>query len=595
VSFTADAAFTEVETCDWENSPESAAVYTCSIVPVVNSNEKDKDGAYVYRFSPTVNYPVVYTVPKTGSLTWIAPYDGTVNIAGAFSRTNATGAFFARILKPNNLLWKQSVPAGGSSSFGDPENFPYNVQPLTVSKGDQFFFEIQSEDPVDNAVSWSPDVHYTQYCGPHPTTGQNGCWPETCTTDGSGNQTCSLLGMESIFYAPVQYYYDDPNQGQEPFGGGFRQWYYGEWNGNNAWDQSKIIVSTSDDVSTDAVDSFSRMIPLPGGTPFSAGLPAWSSGEDRSFITASSESSSRIADGMGGACTVDGVLRQSTGTNQNLSGSFGIGGSNRSHGNTDTQIELIDMNGDGYPDLVTPSRVELNDGKTGLKGTGVAPGTFRTNYNDNTGYNLSVGATVNAISSVAKTLMTGAASSGKKGGYSIWDFLAMSIGYVRGRQSTKQDLIDVNGDGLPDLVYQGDPKALALENVPYICVRLNLGNRFGEEEHWYLPGDSKIKDSATRTLSINLVVNYEYLFGVGVSRGLALNVQKNERDMVDINGDGLPDMVYKNSDHDYITVRINQGGSFGEEEHWPIPSWRISPPQRRGNLQLWSFFINRTA
>ena len=64
--------------------------------------------------------------------------------------------------------------------------------------------------------------------------------------------------------------------------------------------------------------------------------------------------------------------------------------------------------------------------------------------------------------------------------------------------------------------------------------------------------------------------------------------------ITDLNGDGLPDFVEKNSAESKIKVRFNHGGSLGKshafdlnEETYSVPSW-ISNPKMQGNIMLGS-------
>ena len=142
-------------------------------------------------------------------------------------------------------------------------------------------------------MTWQPEVLFapTQYCYAHPDTGQEVCTSVTSqvssgtlyarllefcyhvtTTDQNGNQTtitvcepvtCSAgagasgcrgdsgasvtASVISRAGADVNYTHVGLISEQlEAFSGGHRNWYFGEWNGNEAWDTAKIKVPDKD-------------------------------------------------------------------------------------------------------------------------------------------------------------------------------------------------------------------------------------------------------------------------------------------------------------------------------------------------------------
>jgi len=581
------AVYSAVNVCNFSSDPTKLS---CSVQPVADQDAKGQDGTLLYRFRPAVNYPLTLMVPRASALTWTAPYDGTITINGGVVRSASSGAFTARILGINKSVWKQSVPSGLISQ-GDPaETYTPNVT-LVVQQGDQLFFEVQSTAPLGSAVSWSPAITYTRYCPSGPAS----CAAVTCGPDpDTGVITCRPSGTQFIFNPDVQFSYADPGQGNEPFGGGFRQWYFGQWNGNNAWDETLIRKPAQDDDA--ALDAFVRMGPEPAGDSDSDGQPAWIAFENKCFVTAGEMASSRVAGNVDYSFTGKGIIRQSTGLNTSQGAGILVAGVQGSNGDTDTQIELLDFNGDRYPDQVTPGGVHLNDGRTGFKPQKYAvPGSFRSIHNWNAGFNVGVGTVVNGIGSDGKTLAQTLTSLANGGG-SILDLLVVSFsaGFAEGTSTTRTDLIDINGDGLPDVVHQDSG------NDGSVQVRLNLGNnRFGEEEAWALPVGSlsdsdiirqqirnnliplpfdknPINTSENRTVNASLGLD---LWGfAGFSGGMSLGVTRNEVAMIDVNGDGLPDQVMKYSFENFFRVKINQGGSFGPEERWTVPSWNMHDP-----------------
>ncbi|MDC7223335.1 MAG: SpvB/TcaC N-terminal domain-containing protein, partial [Spirochaetales bacterium] len=110
-------------------------------------------------------------------------------------------------------------------------------------------------------------------------------------------------------------------------------------------------------------------------------------------------------------------------------------------------------------------------------------------------------------------------------------------------------LIDMNSDNLPDRVWKNN-------DMDYMAVALNNGNGFDSEEDWGNPEDA----------SWNL-----YARDGGNDDELVIS-------LLDINGDNLPDRIWKNNDMDYLAVALNNGSGFDSEENWGNPegaSWNL--------------------
>ncbi|MCP3925123.1 MAG: hypothetical protein GY714_21325, partial [Desulfobacterales bacterium] len=172
--------------------------------------------------------------------------------------------------------------------------------------------------------------------------------------------------------------------------------------------------------------------------------------------------------------------------------------------------DLIDMNGDGLLD-----RVGHKNEKTGVDGLHVA-------LNNGHGF----------------------------GEFELW-LPAGSGPYSRNyiRDSNEYgvycDLIDMNGDGLPDRVGHKNENT----GVDGLHVALNNGHGFGEYKLW-LPAGSGPES-----------MNY-------VKRS---NIYGVYSDLIDMNGDGLPDRVGHKNDKtgvDGLHVALNNGNGFGGFELW---------------------------
>ena len=134
--------------------------------------------------------------------------------------------------------------------------------------------------------------------------------------------------------------------------------------------------------------------------------------------------------------------------------------------------------------------------------------------------------------------------------------LGVSGGFGYGRSEVGYDLMDVNGDGLPDRVsMQGDS----------LFVRLNLGYRFGEAEFW---DDARVNVGLSQEGSLGVSASYSG-GSFGASGGVSSTRNKSgaEQTLLDVNGDGLLDRV--SSMGPDLSVAFNTGSEFTESV--PVP------------------------
>jgi len=181
-----------------------------------------------------------------------------------------------------------------------------------------------------------------------------------------------------------------------------------------------------------------------------------------------------------------------------------------------TVADLVDINGDGFPDRVmrrydspyTNFVVQLN------LGVGTLSGGFSTAFNWGPVTNESTAADWRSVRFAAS--------------------------------STKVDLVDMNGDGWPDRVTRK-------YNNPYdrFKVQLNTGSGFGPLVDWY-PLESQ-GETGDGWNSVYAVVNGDTFVG-----------------LFDINGDGLPDRVMRKASSPYsqFAVQFNNGAGFEDWEYW---------------------------
>ena len=194
-------------------------------------------------------------------------------------------------------------------------------------------------------------------------------------------------------------------------------------------------------------------------------------------------------------------------------------------GRANTTKLLMDINGDGLPDeLYRPYQAERHGGR---RSSLPRPEII---------YNLQV------------RLNTGS-GFGERQDWGTMQGLYVKEGY--GDAYTIHDLVDINGDGLPDDLYRPYVPARRgqSEHVSNLLVRLNTGSGFGPVEDWGTMQGTGIRDTQGGT---------------------------TVHDLIDINGDGLVDDVYRSGPargqgykpRNHYLVRLNTGSGFG-----PVQSW----------------------
>ena len=220
-------------------------------------------------------------------------------------------------------------------------------------------------------------------------------------------------------------------------------------------------------------------------------------------------------------------------------------------GRANTTKLLMDINGDGLPDeLYRPyqPRVPYRHG--------------RRRSQEEVIYNLQV------------RLNTG-------GGFGEpQDWGSMQGLYLKEQQNdayTVHELVDINGDGLPDDLYRPYVRAQrrAPEQLSNLLVRLNTGSGFGPVEDWGTMQGKGIRDTD--------------------GRGRA-----SFHDLIDINGDGLVDDVYRHRQFsaqgykplDHYLVRLNTGSGFGPVQSWGNGQGRTLHDSYRGTVSHTLMDIN---
>ncbi|HVK22824.1 MAG TPA: SpvB/TcaC N-terminal domain-containing protein [Actinokineospora sp.] len=277
----------------------------------------------------------------------------------------------------------------------------------------------------------------------------------------------------------------------------------------------------------------------------------WAGSDANTWVAAAGTASSRLGtDTIDVATDADfagatAVSRR--GNTEQISTTLGVGplGGSLAKGATESTVDFLDLNGDRYPDVVGSGGVQYSDMTGGLGGKrGSVGGNVRES--DSKAYTVSGSAGSPArTGGTARGTDVPAGRSTANTNQSGSEMPSLGIGgnLGGGESETKYDLVDINGDNLPDKVFANGDAAL------------NLGYTFAGREPW--PG-GPVNTGETRNAGVNLGFNTDYYgFAGGVSASTGDGAANAS--LMDMNGDGLMDRVFAGSP---VTVAINTGSGF---------------------------------
>ncbi|MFD4655785.1 SpvB/TcaC N-terminal domain-containing protein [Kitasatospora sp. NPDC058444] len=481
-----------------------------------------------------------YKATKTGQLKVRPKLSFNFNLLG-----EAKIAFTVK-KRGGQLLGKRIFQAKDTSPFGGP-NLDLTVP---VTAGDELYIDYSTTEArlLDSLVEQSASVTYDVTSG----------WPAFTPAPGA-------------LHASV---------GQGAFAQPYRGWGVIGYQGNRdrATQPIKQAELTLDQSFKDALPKEPKEADV---APFAANprltmprlavfapVPAkggWAAQDESSWATAAMATSSRL-----GADTIDivtdadvagdrAVMRR--GVTGQVSGTLAAGpfGGTVVGGITAGSVDYLDLNGDGYPDVVGAKEIQFSDMTGALGATrGTLGGNVREADNVSGNVSLSAGS---ETATIASALGMAAPDAGTSANTATTGAVQPSLGIGGslggGESDVRVDLIDINGDGLPDKVFgNGD-------------VQLNLGYSFAAREPW---SAGPINDASTRNVGVNLGFNIDrYGFAGGVSAELGTSF--TNASMADVNGDGLTDRVFTDGANP-VKVAVNTGTGFTA----PAP-WRGSFPE----------------
>jgi RHS repeat-associated protein len=364
--------------------------------------------------------------------------------------------------------------------------------------------------------------------------------------------------------------------------GGHHGWFYGEWNGNAEFTPTGLVPPKKKEDKPDFVAAAPHWegSPLREDGTRMIGQPVWTATGFDLYHAAEGVKASRkglnasaVLEEASGKTSGGGLsaLRKTSGKTVGVDAGAGIGLS-VSRGTTDTELDLLDMNGDRYPDQVSGSGVRFSNRTDGFESLVSFPGlgsSVRRSEDHN--ITTSIGLGINFTRKNGKGKTTAVVNTLP----SVAEGIALS--------QSKYDLVDVNGDGLPDRVSMpagGDT----------VTVQLNLGYRFGAAEAWSLPkfsASKRCQDIGSVSGKLAEVTGLDTLNALSFTRssvrqlgaavgpfggGASTTLARTLVDLIDVNGDGLPDRVAKDGDGKF-RVQLNLGDGWDVARAWDAPDW----------------------
>lgn len=232
-------------------------------------------------------------------------------------------------------------------------------------------------------------------------------------------------------------------------------------------------------------------------------------------------------------------------------GAYAVSGS---YGQTDSESKVIadflDMNGDRHPDIVTSSVIQYTNPYGGLSSQTLAHGNGANHRSDADSKGVTLGGAY-----VTPEHQSGTANQDK--GAKTHTGLKGSIGlngnFGESEDETGVTYQDVNGDGLPDRLYQSGGE---------VRVALNLGYKFAPQERW---DTGIIGEGESESFGAGLGINIGNM-SIGAGIGLSRSENESEATLQDVNGDGLTDRILDTGSG--MVAYLNTGNGFAPAIPW---------------------------
>ena len=481
---------------------------------------------------------------------WVAPADGSYSFT-AQATAGAAGSVVVTAKNPGTLLAKQTlaltagVPGSAALTFN-------------AKAGDKVFFEFQARDPnVASGLTYS-----------------------VAPSGGGANAPAALYSA-----TPADILAQD-----------YRGWTHFGYNGQGLAASQPISISSSDLTLSNLQQNYGTQSQQQaykqkildainaGSDPSTVAAPfqvnvftylaktaqgQWQGPDASLWVSAAQASSSRRGTKYIPSGTADpyagmsAPARVSETTQTSVTAGVSVTAVNGSVSNTQSVshavLDFRDLNGDGYPDVIAGGKVQYSPMTGGLEGGYIDTGM--TSAEDSHGSDNSFGVGGSYASSTPNHHADfgpkgGGGSAGGATGSSGLQMPPLSLGasFESGTSSVDYNLVDINGDGLPDRV---------TNSGGVLTVQINLGYKFADPETW---GGGAVNSGQSQGTGISGGFN-DGIYGFAGGVNLSHKNSKSVLTLFDINGDGLPDLVSKTGGG--FQVSFNTGGGFAAPVDFP--------------------------
>lgn len=228
---------------------------------------------------------------------------------------------------------------------------------------------------------------------------------------------------------------------------------------------------------------------------------------------------------------------------------------NAATGSSHAVSSCIDMNGDGYPDILSRHHIQYTGMDGGLSGETVASSNRWTESSSGS-LSLSSGGHPVYSATVGRNPGSGARNDGlqqqssqaaRSKNFEAEAHVSGGMTFSGNRDSGNRTLIDMNGDGLPDLVEEDG------------TVSYNLGYSFASPIQ--ISGITALQQTDSHSANASGSVDIDLKatsFSAGVGAGITASSELTA--YLDVNGDGLPDRLLV--DDSQVRVALNLGNRF---------------------------------
>ncbi len=222
------------------------------------------------------------------------------------------------------------------------------------------------------------------------------------------------------------------------------------------------------------------------------------------------------------------------------------------------ELSTMDMNGDGYPDIITQNNVQYSTNSGALSEL-ITP--FNAPVQRSEASSVSYGSggypvpAVSIPSSGGQSAGNSRASAISESNSKTYNLnISGDYGISINNDVTTSSFIDINGDGLPDILSETKDS-----KTKYI--KLNLGYRFTDSIDFDY---GTISDAHSTSANIGLGLGFDFAAGtltggVGAVKTSTINLTS----FIDINGDGLVDKITATDDN--TLVWLNRGNMFDSQ------------------------------